>query len=739
MTDNSLNDVCFARINGQILIAESDPEYLATLSHAIGDQYEVLTATTGAGALETIYARKDTLSLVLLDVTLSDMPGVQLLRRVSEDPVLMHVPVVVMGADRSAEAGLLRDGATDFILLPCPDTDVVLARARRAIDLSADRSIVRLSERDPLTGLCNKDFFFSFVRQYDLYHGDMEMDAIIVNICHFHMINERYGRGYGDDVLRRIGERIQQYISRDGGIICRRDGDIFMIYTPHRVNYEQILDHATAGMDHRIRLRMGVYPRVDKALDIERRFDRAKLASDTVRDTFTARVGFYDEELRESEIYTEQLLEDFPKAIEEGQFVVYYQPKFAIQGTMPMLNSSEALVRWIHPKLGMISPGKFVPVFERNGLIRQLDRYVWRQVARQMQDWQERLGFRMPVSVNVSRIDMFDQDLVEHIKQLVSEFGLSPDEFLLEITESAYTQDSNQIINTVKRLRDEGFHIEIDDFGSGYSSLNMISTLPIDALKLDMEFMHNAFKERKNTRMLDAVIDIAYSLEVPTIAEGVETAEQMFALKAMGCDVVQGFYFSKPLPAEEFELFLIERRDGGMGHAGERDKVGGVKPAEQFAYEALHDPQTGLYNHSAYKMLLKDADQRNIALLLADLEGYESMREEYGEDVVARVVTLVGNVLRHNFRSVDFVCRISPDEFAIIMTRVNNTMQSLIADKVRHINAMLQEGRGDLPPVELSIGVAFADRRNPQGDIFHDADVALSRMKSMRESGWSIY
>ena len=316
---------------------------------------------------------------------------------------------------------------------------------------------------------------------------------------------------------------------------------------------------------------------------------------------------------------------------------------------------------------------------------------------------------------------------------------MSPDEFLLEITESAYTQDSTQIITTVKKLREAGFHIEIDDFGSGYSSLNMISTLPMDALKLDMEFMHNAFKERKNTKMLDAVIDIAYSLDVPTIAEGVETAEQMFALKEMGCDIVQGFYFSKPIPAAEYERFLLERRDGRKGHMLDKDKVSMVKPAEQFAYEALHDPLTGLYNHSAYKMLLKDADQRNIALLLADLDSYDQMVAEHGEAVAERAIELVADVLRHNFRSVDFVCRISTDEFAVIMTRVNNTMRSLISDKVRRINDMIRERRGDLPPMELDIGVAFADRENPQGDIFHDADIALSRMKNVKECGWAIY
>lgn len=738
MPDNAMQH---SGINGskrRILIVAGDPSRQRFLSEALQGQYDVVYAQTGAEALEAVYGGKDLLALVLLDFALPDSQGKGILKQITEDPMLKSVSVIVMSRDRQDEVYALNNGAMDFILKPCDLTGVVLARVRHVIELSENRSIIRSTERDQLTGLYNKDFFFNYANQYDVYHQDMDMDAMVVNISHFHMINERHGKAYGDDVLRRVGGKILQSVSGEGGIVCRRDGDTFLIYCPHRDNYEAILKEAATGMDSRVRLRMGVYPHVDKSLDIERRFDRAKLASDTVRDSFTKTVALYDEQMHRTEIYTEQLLEDFPTAIAEKQFVVYYQPKFAIQGTMPVLNSAEALVRWNHPRFGMVSPGNFIPLFESNGLIRQLDSFVWREVAAQMRDWKDRLGICVPVSVNVSRVDIFDYDLVDHMKGLIREFGLSPDEFLLEIIESAYTQNSAQIISTVNALREAGFHIEIDDFGSGYSSLNMISTLPMDALKLDMEFMHNAFKERKNTKMLDAVIDIAYSLEVPTIAEGVETAEQMFALKAMGCDIVQGFYFSKPLPAAEFERFLLEKKNGRT-YQPDRDKESKVRAAEQFAYEALHDPLTGLYNHSAYKMLLKDADQRNIALILADVDDYDAIRAEQGEAVTNRMSELVADVLRHNFRSVDFICRIAMDEYAVIMTRVNNDMKPLIRQKVERINAMLRERQRDLPPINLSVGVAFADRENPQGDIFHDADQMLQQMKNVKSTGCAIF
>ena len=722
-----------------LLIIDGDAQSREILSRALEADFNVILAQTGAEGMRLILDNKDSLSIVLVALELSDMSGGDILRQMLEDPLLLRIPVIALSADRDAEVYTLNDGAMDFIPQPCRVPGAVLARVRHAIELSENRNIIRSTERDQLTGLYNKDYFFNYANQYDTYHQDLAMDAMVVNISHFHMINERYGKAYGDDVLRRVGNKISPAIKDDGGIVCRRDGDTFLVYCPHREDYQAILDNASSGMDSRVRLRMGVYPNVDKSLDIERRFDRAKLASDAVRHSCTRTVSIYDDKLHKSEIYVEQLLEDFPKAIADGQFVVHYQPKFSIQAQMPMLNSAEALVRWNHPRLGLISPGDFIPLFESNGLIRELDSYVWRKVAGQMRDWKDRLGYCVPVSVNVSRVDIFDYDLVDHMKGLMAEFGLKPEEFLLEITESAYTQNSAQIISTVNALREAGFHIEIDDFGSGYSSLNMIASLPMDALKLDMEFMRNAFKERKNTRMLDAVIDIAYSLDVPTIAEGVETAEQMLALKAMGCDIVQGFYFSRPVPAEDFERFLIERREAADAFDDSHDKEPHVKPAEQFAYEALHDPLTGLYNHSAYKMLLKDADQRNIALILADVDNYEEIRAQRGAEVADEVARVVADVLHRNFRSVDFICRIGNDEFAVIMTRANSTLKDLLFEKVDRINSMLRAAPDTLPSIGLSVGVAFADRPNPQGDIFHDADTALSLMKSMKKRGCAIF
>ena len=551
----------------RILVVEDEFINQEILKSLIGEAYEVVPAYTGAEAMELVRTQHETLSLILLDLNLPDIQGLELLRRIREDAAFSRLPVIVMTADREAEVESLTLGAIDFIPKPYPQQKVILARVRRTIELSEDRDILRWTERDHLTGLYNKEFFYRYAAQLDAYHKDAPADAILLNINHFRTLNDRYGKSYGDEVLKRVAESMLEIVKDTGGIVCRSEADTFLIYCPHCGDYDAMLAKAgvsmpgSGGSGSRVRMRMGVYANVDKTLDVERRFDRAKMAADTVRGNYAKSIGLFDNTLRETELRSEQLIEDFPAALRERQFLVFFQPKFDVHRDEPMLSSAEALVRWRHPKLGMISPGVFIPLFENNGLIQALDQYVWADAAAHIRAWKERLGVALPVSVNVSRVDLLDPSLVDKLQRIVSDNGLSYGELLLEITESAYTADAEQIIQKVHQLRRLGFRIEMDDFGSGYSSLSMLSSLPIDALKLDMQFIRNAFRQHKDTRLLEAMIRLAESFEVPTIAEGVETEEQLLALKAMGCGIVQGYYFSRPLPAGEFEAFLIENRE----------------------------------------------------------------------------------------------------------------------------------------------------------------------------------
>ena len=568
----TLNGEKILNDKNHILIVEDEYINLMMLGNMLQSEYDLLYASDGSECLEQLAEHKDKIAIVLLDLNMPKMSGIEVLKVMKEDKELADIPVIVLTADQSAEVECLKLGAMDFIPKPYPTAEIVQARISRCIELSQKSNIIESTERDVLTGLYNLNYFINYVMMYDRHYTDLDMDAICIDVNHFHILNERYGKQYGDSVLAHMGDSIRTISREIGGVACRHSGDTFLIYCPHREDYEDLLLKASEGLSEsdpnsgRVRLRMGVYQHVDKSVEIERRFDYAKMASNTVRNGFKKSVGIYDANMHNEELYHEKLLEDFRTSLDTGRFKVHMQPKFDIRPDKPILSSAEALVRWDHPEMGLISPGIFIPLLEDNGLILDLDKFVWREVAKTIRGWKDRFGYSVPVSVNVSRIDMLTPNLKEIFSDILKEYRLDPEDLMLEITESAYTEDYEQVITTARELRGMGmgFRIEMDDFGTGYSSLGMLSHLPIDVLKLDMSFVRNAFGETRDLRMIELIIDIADYLHVPVVAEGVETEEQYIVLKALGCDYIQGYYFSKPVPAEEFDKFLIERGETGV-------------------------------------------------------------------------------------------------------------------------------------------------------------------------------
>ena len=542
-----------------ILVADDEMINREILENILADEYNVIKAEDGEQAYETIKKNRNTLSLILLDLMMPKITGLELLTILKSDRELKGIPVIVLTSDQDSEVESLHKGAADFIPKPYPLPDVIKARISRSIELAEDRQTISATERDELTGLYSIEYFYRYGELLDKSLPDMEMDALCFDVNHFRVLNERFGIIKGAEILKHIADRLKEVFSRPDCLVCRKDSDTFLVYCPHRDEYNNAVEQVSAANDDlntAIKVRVGVYSHCDKSISIHSRFDRAQIASDKIRNSYTAFVNYFDEALVEKELFEAQLVYEFPKALAQKQFQVYFQPKFDIRGDKPVLSSAEALVRWKHPTLGMISPGAFIPLFEDNGLIAQLDEYVWRSSAEQIAEWKKRLGVAVPVSVNISRAELYDPKLVDTIEKIISSNGLTTNDLYLEITESAYVSDSSQIIDRVSTLREHGFIIEMDDFGSGYSSLNMISELPIDALKLDMIFIRNAFSKHNDTKMISIVIDIADYLKVPVIAEGVETEEQYLELKKLGCAIIQGYYFSKPVPADEFEVFF---------------------------------------------------------------------------------------------------------------------------------------------------------------------------------------
>ena len=423
--------------------------------------------------------------------------------------------------------------------------------------------LISATESDDLTGLYNRKYFFQYAYRLFHDHPEKNMDAIVLNIEQFHSINAMHGRDIGDKILQELGKEIIAMTIEDDAIAGRFEADRFDIYCPHRDEYKSILERLQKKMDETIpsiavRLRMGVMPWRDKVEPVQM-FDQAGTACNMARGKFTKRLVIYDDSVSERERYDLRLVNDLKKSIDADEFEIYFQPKYYVQTDPPKFMSAEALVRWNHPILGKVPTGDFIPLFEKNGQINLLDKYVWKKTAEFISRWNEKYGVIVPVSVNLSRVDVFDPKLEETLDGILESNKLSHEAFKLEITESAYTENAEQVIEVVDSLRKKGYKVEMDDFGSGYSSLNMLSSMPIDVLKMDMVFVRNIDRDEKDKQLVELIIDIAKNLKVPVIAEGVERESQLNLLKSMGCDIVQGYYFFRPLPADEFEKRVLEQ------------------------------------------------------------------------------------------------------------------------------------------------------------------------------------
>lgn len=556
-----------ARIQRRQLVLVVDDQEINrdALGITLEDDYDVIFACNGKEALEQIHAHEADLSIVLLDLMMPVMNGFEVLEHVQGDEQLKSIPIIVLTAEKSAELQALQMGAADFITKPFDMPEIILARLGRIIELSEGRQLISAAEHDRLTGLYSRSFFPEYARRLFRYHPELRMDAIVIDIEQFRSINDLHSRAVGNEVLRFVADEIKAFLRTTEGIACRFEADCFEIYCLHGQDYKALLSRFQKRVDEfspnmTVHLRMGVkpwQPDVNPML----LFDHAKAACKQARGNYQNSLVVYDEEMHKREQLNQRLINDLRIAVEKQQFKVYYQPKYDIQQGRPKLVSAEALIRWDHPELGLLSPTDFVPLFEENGLIGVVDNFVWQEAARQVAQWREAYGFTLPVSVNLSRTDLFDPTLFVRLNRLVESNGLECGDVKLEVTESAYTDNAKKVLRVIGDLRDLGFEIEMDDFGSGYSSLNMLSEMPIDVLKMDMKFVRRIEENETDLRLVELILDIARYLHLKVVAEGVETEGQLALLQDAGCDLVQGFYFSRPLPPDEFEQLIKRDRE----------------------------------------------------------------------------------------------------------------------------------------------------------------------------------
>ena len=416
-----------------------------------------------------------------------------------------------------------------------------------------------LATYDELTGIYNKQAFYAKTKEMLLDNPDKNFDLLRINIERFKVLNDLFGESTGDKLLRYIGKFLKEInlplcvsgrLYADNFVVCYEAGKGD---SRRMINTLQMVADSFA-INNRTILSFGLYRIDDKTLPVSVMCDRANMALWKAKGNFKNPYCEYDEKMRQQVLKEQKIINAMEMAIQNKEFTLYLQPKYDIEkGT---IIGAEALVRWISLENGFISPGDFIPVFENNGFVYEVDKFIWEESCRYLRKWLDEGREVHPISVNVSRIDLYDPKLVQHLVDLREKYQLPSQYLELEITESAYTEDPEQIITITRQLREAGFVILMDDFGTGYSSLNMLKDIQIDVLKLDMGFLKSSDYSAKGGNILTAILKMAESLKMQTIAEGVETKEQVEFLKSIGCKYVQGFYYSKPLPVDEFEKLI---------------------------------------------------------------------------------------------------------------------------------------------------------------------------------------
>ena len=415
-----------------------------------------------------------------------------------------------------------------------------------------------LATHDRLTGLYNKEHLYDEVLRTIEANPEEKYLVVGLDIKDFKIINDIFSKDYGDRVLLNVADWLRSQ-TMPGMVYGRISGDKFGFIVPAESFDQQTFDAelrnnqiGDAGANYPIVIHLGIYELDEPGIPVSIMFDRAFMAIATIKHDFQIHIARFGKEMRERVIWNQRISGQLETAIAEGQIRPYLQPMVNDEG---VVEGAEVLVRWIHPQEGFLSPARFIPVFESNGMIARLDKYMWECACQLLSEWSRR-GIDLFLSVNISPKDFYFIDVYETITELVNRYNVDPAKLRLEITETVMMSDIENRLKILDELRANGFLVEIDDFGSGYSSLNMLKDMPVDILKIDMMFLYETKDQIKAETILRSIISLSDNLGIPSVTEGVETADQHDMLLKMGCRLFQGYFFAKPMPVEDFEKLM---------------------------------------------------------------------------------------------------------------------------------------------------------------------------------------
>lgn len=416
-----------------------------------------------------------------------------------------------------------------------------------------NRSVLNMFSSDK-----NPKFFTQRCKNVIDNNPDSEIAFIQFDIERFKMINEIYGVQTGDEILAFFNDSLA-LICSENQPFCRLTADVFMIVTPFKerselTDFVHKIESMLCGFKGiEYRLVFGICIVQDRTAHTRRHGDCASIARQSIKGNALNNIAFFESDMKTTIKKTKEIEDDMQNALVGGEFIMYLQPKHSI--STGRIIGAEALARWIHPTKGIISPADFIPVFEKNGFVLKLDLFMWEQACRKLRDWIDRGITPVPISVNISREYVHTFDILGAFKKLIEKYNIPISLLELEITE---TTDSIGVEGIVKELKKAGFTMLMDDFGSGYSSLNMLKTTPFDVLKIDKSFLGEFMESNRGRKIIEHTISMSRDIGLGIIAEGVETQEQAEFLSRCGCDSAQGFFFSKPITEEEFDKRLLE-------------------------------------------------------------------------------------------------------------------------------------------------------------------------------------
>ena len=549
-----------------MLLAGADKNIHDDLQNIFKDTYKIISADNEYECFNALSNNK--IEIVFVTLNLQIMDGLDFLKTLAQDSRYKNLPIIaiVTFGDFDSVSRAIESGASDIVTTPLNEM-MVTYRTRNVIahcqQAEKDKQILEMNrylEIDALTGLYNRETFYD--KAANIIHDNPEVQYCIVylDISCFKVVNDLFHTETGNLILKTAADYFQKKINPQIGLSGRIEADHFVLCVPQdTLDMDRLIRELddtikSLGISHNILFFAGVYPVADMTIPVDQMCDRASMALNKIKGNYARRYNFYDVGMRDRMLKEQMIVRDMEFALKDNQFTIFLQPIYRPETNE--IVSAEALVRWFHPESGMISPGYFIPVFERNGFIVKLDRFVWETVCKFLRSRLDAGKKIVPVSVNVSRLNFYSYDLLIFLLNLLKKYDLEPWMLKLEVTESAYTDNPQQLIKIINQFKENGFPILMDDFGSGYSSLNMLKNIDIDVLKVDMAFVREIEHSERARIILLMIIGLARELGMGVVTEGVETQTQLDYITNMGSVDIQGYYFSKPLAVKDFNALF---------------------------------------------------------------------------------------------------------------------------------------------------------------------------------------